>query len=116
MRLIRQRPFLMLLLAILVLVVLSPVLNETTDSRLVFAGLFTLVFLPAFLLVFARRRQRWVAIGLAIPVLLGVWTDYALPDLPRTALAIGFHSLAALYFSLILGAILLDVYKQPTVS
>jgi hypothetical protein len=79
-------------------------------------GLITIVFLAAFLAIFAESGFQLLALVLGIPTLVGVWIDYVLPGLPRLPLIVGFHLAAALFFGFTVVTILRAVHKEETVS
>jgi voltage-gated potassium channel len=113
---LRQRPFLTLLVSLFLLLVSYPILHAAAGTRLVFVIMFTAVFLSAFRVVFAQHRHRFLALGLAIPTLVGAWSGYVYPDMEGPTLLIGLHLFAALFFSLAIGTILWAVYRQSEVT
>jgi hypothetical protein len=68
------------------------------------------------LVVFCQRQLRILGLVLAIPTLLGLWTDYALPGFSVRALAIVFHIFAALLLGLTGVELLRTVYKEVNVT
>jgi hypothetical protein len=111
-----RRRFLALLLTLLMLLVAYPFLRKAYDTRLLLDVLFTAVFLAALLVVFQRKRFRVVAVLLGLPPLVGLWTDYFLPGVPRLPLAVGVHAVAAVFLVFCVATILHDIYRQGTVS
>jgi hypothetical protein len=105
-----------LLVTLLLLVVVTPILRAASDTRLLSDVVFSLVFVAAIRAIFTQPRLRSVALALGIPTLVGMWTGYALPDLPPTFVRGGFHTLAALFFGFTIGVILWNVYREKGVS
>src|SRR5262249_596893 len=56
------------------------------------------------------------ALLLGVPTLLGLWTGYVLPDVPRLPLVVAFHAAAALFLVFTVGSILADVYRRDRVD
>jgi hypothetical protein len=111
-----QRKYLILLLAIAMLMIVYPLLRGAFSTRLLLDALLTLVFLAAFLIIFSQSRFRLLALLLAVPTLVGAWIDYVLPGLPRTALFVGFHLVAALLFGFTIVTILSAIHREASVS
>jgi hypothetical protein len=110
------RKFLALLLTLLALLVVYPVVRVLLGQRVIFDVVYTLIFLAALRLVFTERSQRRLALLLGIPTLIGAWTDYVLPGLPHLPLVLGFHVLAILLLSFTVAVILIQIFREPTVS
>jgi voltage-gated potassium channel len=113
---LRQRRFLVLLVALLLLIVAYPVARETIGSRLLYDALLTVIFLAAFFVFFTQRHYRFAALLFGIPTLVGAWTGYVLPDVARLPVAIGFHVLAALFLGAAIAMTLQQVFKPGDVS
>jgi voltage-gated potassium channel len=111
-----RRRFLALLVALLMLLIIYPVLHDVFDAQIVVDVLVTLVFLAALQVVFTRGHLRALALLLGIPTLVGVWTGYFLPGLPRMPLAITFHVLAVLFFAFTIATILRAIHRESSVS
>jgi voltage-gated potassium channel len=113
---LRQRRFLVLLVALLLLIVAYPIARETIGSRLLYDALLTVIFLAAFFVFFTQRHYRLAALLFGIPTLVGAWTGYVLPDVARLPAAIGFHVLAALFLGAAIAMTLQQVFKPGDVS
>lgn len=111
-----QQKFLALLLALGMLLIAYPVLWKAFSTRLLLDILVTIVFLGAFFVLFSEVRLRVPALVLGLLTMLGVWTDYFLPGLPRLPLTIAFHLIAALFFGFTVAMILRVVHKEASVS
>src|SRR5262245_51649984 len=108
--------YLVLLVALTLLIAVFPVLRTTFDTRLLLDFLLSVGFLAALLVVFSDARLRAVALLLGVPTLVGIWTRYLLPGVPRLPLQVGFHALGALFFVFTTGVILRDIYREKGVS
>ncbi len=111
-----KRKYMALLLSLGVLVAVLPAFRAAPGMRMLFHFLLSVVFLVALVLVFPDMRLRFVALLLGVPTVVGLWTGYLIPGLPRVPMLMGFHLLAALFFALSVGVILNDVYHHPAVS
>jgi hypothetical protein len=111
-----QRRFLVLLLALAMLVVVSPFLRSAFGTRLLLDGLLTVVFLAAYFMVFSRSPFRVPALVLGIPTLIGAWIDYVFPGIPRVPVLVSFHLVAAVFFSFAVVIILRSIHKEASVS
>jgi hypothetical protein len=105
-----------LLASLLGLVVLYPLLGAAADTRLLLHLFFTLVFFAALLVVFIDRRHRVVATVLGVPTVVGLWTGYFLPDVPRLPVAVAFHVLASLFFAFTILVVLGEVFREKGVT
>lgn len=114
----RHYRFRVLLASVAVLVVVFPFLRISAETRVLLDVLYTLVFLVALLGIFTDRRLRVVAVLLGVPTVVGVWTGYILPGVgvPRLPLSVGFHVLAALFFTFTTGVILRQLHHEKGVS
>jgi hypothetical protein len=69
------------LIALVLLLAISPFVLDSPDGKLIEAVLFTLVFLSAVFAVGGRHRTLFVASVLVIPAVAGTWLDHFLPNL-----------------------------------
>ena len=116
MKRINEWKYLTILVSLLATVILFPLLSTTIDSRLLLDVLISILFLAAILLVFPDRTTRTIALVLGVPTLVGIWTGYFLPGMPRQTLAAVLHVLAALFFALTVVVILRDVNRAREVA
>ena len=70
----------------------------------------------AFWLSFPDIQLRLVALLLAIPTLVGIWTGFVWPGQHQQNVSIGFHVLAALFLGFCTISIIQVVYSEPAVS
>jgi hypothetical protein len=108
--------YLALLLALLLLLVAYPVFHGPAGSPVLFRVLLTAVCAAGAWAVFADRHQRLVGAVLAVPAVVGAWTGYALPDLPRPVAAILLHLSAAVFMVFVTLVLLRGVIRERTVS
>jgi voltage-gated potassium channel len=111
-----RRRFRVLLVAVVLLIAVYPHLRTLPGERLLLHILFTFVFVSGFLAVFPRHSARLVALLLAIPTLIGIWTGFVWPGDRQQAVTIGFHVLAALFLGFCTISIIREVYSDPAVS
>jgi voltage-gated potassium channel len=111
-----RRKYLILLTALLLLLVAYPVLRESIEGRVLLDALLTTLFLAAFVVVFTTRRHRIAALVLGVPTLTGLWTGYALPDVPRTIARLDFHLVGSAFLILCVTVILREIYRAGRVS
>src|SRR5262245_16522176 len=112
----RRKRFVILLVVLLLLIVTTPALRGTVAARIVSDVALTSVFVAGFWAVYTERRRRTLALALGIPALIGLWTGYVVPDLPRVPLAVTLHLVAALFFGLTITVILGAIFRQRAVS
>ena len=111
-----DRKYLLLFITLMTVLGLAPFLEASPDTRLVFDLLLTLVFFASIGVIFADRRLRYMAVVLGIPTLVGGWTGYFIPGLPRVPLVIAFHLFAALFFAFTVAALVRGVHREKDVS
>jgi hypothetical protein len=111
-----RRKFLVLLVALLLVLVVYPLLRDVFDARIVMDILFMILFLAALQVVFIKGHLRILALVLGIPTMVGLWTGYFLPGLPRMPLAIAFHLLAVLFFAFTIATILWVIVRAPEIT
>jgi hypothetical protein len=113
---LRGRRFLVLLLSLMLVLVVYPALEGMAGTRLLGDALYTLVFLAALLMIFAEKQHRLPALLLGIPLLVGLWTGYVLPGLPRLPLIAGFQILALVFLTYTVVVLLQGIFRTPTLS
>ena len=113
---LKTRKYQALLFTLLGLVVFVPLCAGRTDTRFLMHFLLSLVFLAALVAVFSHHRLRIIAALLGIPTVVGLWTGYFLPGVPRVALAVSFHLIAAAFFAFTIGVILRDIHRETDVT
>jgi voltage-gated potassium channel len=116
MRQLFKRPFLFLLIVLLLLVVVYPTLHETAGSRELFDVLRTLVLVGALRVIFVQRHQFFTGVGLAAVLVAAIWMAYLFPGPWALPLVLTLHGLATLFFLVAVGSILWTVYQRGDVS
>jgi voltage-gated potassium channel len=102
-----------LLVALVLLFVTSPLIEDLPRGDLIEAVLLTLVMLSAVLAVGGRHRILIVAIALLVPALVGKWFDQIHPGLLSPAF---YLIAAAIYFGFIVGHLLRFILTAPKVD
>jgi hypothetical protein len=110
------RRFLVLLVSLMVALVVYPALQDVAGTHLLGDVLYTLVFLAAFQIIFARREYRRPALLLGIPTLVGAWTGYVLPGGPRLPVLVGFQIMALAFLALTLLVLLQGIFRSGALS
>ena len=113
---ISARKYQTLLVSLLALIFIYPVLGHSTEYRFLFDVLLSFVFLAALLVLFTDRRLRMLAIIIGGPLLLGTWMGLFFSDAPRRPVAIGFHTLTAVFLGFTVGALMLKFYQERSVT
>ncbi len=108
--------FLALLVALLGILLLHPLLSTAWPVRVLYDLLLTVVFLTAFQVIFTQRTHRLLALVLVIPTVVGLWTGYVLPGLPRRPLIVSFHILATVFLGFTVAMILRVIYSDRKVT
>jgi len=116
MNLIARRKYEILLVSLIALVFIYPVLGHSADFRVLFDLLLTVVFLSALLVLFSNRRLRITALVLGGPVTVAMWTGYFWTDLPRKPIAVGFHSLTAVFLFFVVITLMRKFYRERSVT
>jgi voltage-gated potassium channel len=111
-----RRRFLVLLLAIGVLLVAGPILRPAFEGRLLFDALVMVVFLAAMLVLFREGRRRLMALLLGGFLVVGLWTGYVLPGIPRLPVVCAFHVMATLFLGFTVVTVLREIHGDEKVS
>jgi hypothetical protein len=112
----RQSRYLALLIAMMLLILAYPVVQNHLPAWWLFDVLTTLFFLLVLLHVFRANHHRLIASLLGIPTVAGIWFGYALPGAPHASITWTFHLLATLFMAHSLLIILLDVHRHTEVD
>src|SRR3954467_9304733 len=95
---LRQR-FRAMLLMLLMILVVAPVLQQFPLTTFALDAMQTLLFVTAFFVVFKERRQRALAIGLAIASVITGWAVAFWGANRPPVLEAGFHMVAAVFLA-----------------
>jgi hypothetical protein len=110
-----DRRFLVLLISLFLLMLGYPLLEREHLGRIVFDLLVTLVFLAALFAIYGGRG-RWVACLLGLPSILGLWTGYVVPDMPRSVVMVVFHLCAVAFSLFTVAQIFKTIQRDPLIS
>jgi len=113
---LQDRPFLILLSVLVPMLVVYPIVRDYFDARILFDALFTFLFVTVFQVIYKKGSRRIFALVLGLLTVMGTWTNYVIPGLPVTPIAIGFHLLAAAFLALSVVTILQTIYAQTTLT
>jgi hypothetical protein len=101
------------LIALALLLIITPFVHQLRYGDVIEPGLVTLVFLTAVLAVGGRRRTLFLAAVLVTPPLIGTWIHHARPDvMPREFTLVAGMVFAAFVVVQLLGFIL----RSPLVN
>ena len=114
-RRIRLRPFstVQLLIALLLLFIGAPFVEEIEGGEFILSVLFSLVLLAAVLAVADHRRVLVIAIVLAIPAIGGRWINHFRPDLVPAAV---FLVAGLVLIIFVVAHLLLFILRAPVVT
>ena len=102
-----------LLIALAVLLISAPFVEELEGGRLILSVLFSLVLLAAVVAVANRKRSLAIALTLAIPAITARWISYFRPDLVHpTVFLVG----ALLLLAYVIWHLLHFVLRAPVVT
>jgi hypothetical protein len=102
-----------LLVALGLLFVTAPFVQDLPNGDLMEAVLLTLVMISAVLAVGGRRRSMTIALILLVPALTGKWFNHLRPDLLHPAV---FLSAAVLFFGFVVARLLAFVVQAKRVD
>jgi hypothetical protein len=102
-----------LLVALVVLLISAPFVEELEGGHLILSALFSLVLLAAVFAVADRKRTLLIALVLAVPALTARWTNHFRPDLVHPSV---FLVCALLLLAFVIGHLLHFVLRAPVVT
>jgi hypothetical protein len=102
-----------LLIALAVLLICAPFVEELEGGRLILSVLFSLVLLAAVFAVADRKRILAIALVLAVPAITARWVSYFRPDVIPPAV---FLVCALLLLAFVIGHLLQFVLRAPVVN
>src|ERR1043166_4477347 len=102
-----------LLVALAVLLIAAPFVEELEGGRLILSVLFSLVLLAAVFAVANRKRSLAIALALAIPAITLRWINQLRPDLVHPA---AFLVGAIFLLAFVIGHLLYFVLRAPVVN
>lgn len=111
-----QRKYQVLLGCLLFLFIVYPVCHDLVELEGVLDVLVAAVFVSAFLVLYKSHVFRVAGISLGVLAMVGLWSGFALPGLPRLPLFVALHGAAALFLVLCVGVVLRNIFEDPRVS
>ena len=102
-----------LLIALLVLLISAPFVEEFEDGHLILSVLFSLVLLAAVFAVADRKRTLAIAVVLAVPAITARWINQFRPDLVHPAV---FLICALLLLAFVIAHLLRFILRAPVVT
>jgi len=102
-----------LLVALVVLLVSAPFVEELEDGGLILSVLFSLVLLAAVFAVADRKSTLAIALALAVPALTAKWVNHFRPDLIHPAV---FLVCALMLLAFVIGHLLHFILCAPLVT
>lgn len=112
-RLLKQNRFLFLLLTLLFLLIVTPILDNFADLTTLLNLFISLTLFSGTITFAARKRNGYLALLLAAPYFIGMWTDNIFINSP-------FHNISIfsgiLFYFYIIGLLLYYVFKQRNVA
>jgi hypothetical protein len=102
-----------LLIALGLLFIAAPLVEEIEGGELIVSGLFSLVLLAGVVAVADRKRVLVIAIVLAIPAIAGRWINHFRPDLIPPAV---FLVAGLILIAFVVGNLLRFVLRAPSVN
>lgn len=111
-----ERKHLALLIAVIILQSLHPLLAHwSAHTRILVDIIFAIVVVGVLLAIFERRRERWLAICLAIPGVAGNLGHYLLPEHQQILAAILYNCSLVAFFGFAVIVILKGVFRRRVV-
>ena len=102
-----------LLIALAVLLICAPFLDELEGGNLILSVLFSLVLVAAVFAVANRKRTLAIALVLAVPAIAGRWINHFRPDIIHPAV---FLVCALLLLAFVIGHLLHFILRAPVVT
>ena len=102
-----------LLIALAILLICAPFLEELEGGHLIMSLLFSFVLLAAVIAVVDRKRSLAIAVLLAVPAITARWINNFRPDLVHPA---AFLVLALLLLAFVIGHLLHFILHAPVVT
>ena len=102
-----------LLIALAVLLICAPFVEELEGGRLILSVLFSLVLVAAVFAVANRKRTLAIALVLAVPAITGRWISHFRPDVLHPAV---FLVCALLLLAFVIGHLLHFILGAPVVT
>jgi voltage-gated potassium channel len=112
-----EHKHLLLLVAIITVLITQPlVARDSAAARFAYDMLVAAVAVSVFLVVFAFRWERQVAVVLALPAIALGAARYALTDGAIAAYAVSYFVSAALFLAFAVAVIVRDIFRSRSIS
>ena len=102
-----------LLVALVVLLVSAPFVEELEGGHFILSVLFSLVLIAAVFAVANRKRSLVIALALAIPAITARWINQLRPDLVHPAV---FLVCALVLLAFVIGHLLHFILRAPVIT
>jgi hypothetical protein len=112
---LRERRHLVLLLLLVVGLVLQPLAHGWLFGLVFYDVLLTLLLLAVFLVVFERRWERLVALGIAVPALVSCGAGHGLSGRPQTVAWVIDHCFIVLFVGFAVVVILRGLFQTQAI-
>ena len=112
---LRERRHLVLLLLLVVGLVLQPLAHGWLFGLVFYDVLLTLLLLAVFLVVFERRWERLVALGIAVPALVSGWAGHGLSGRPQAVAWVIDHCFIVLFVGFAVVVILRGLFQSKAI-
>ncbi|HWB11395.1 MAG TPA: potassium channel family protein [Pirellulales bacterium] len=93
--------FRLLLVALLALLASQPLMGHNTLARLCYTSIWSLVLIITIFAISDVRWQRFVGLGLGLPILPAIWARHLLPAPVAEALEVPIFGVAAVFFGIV---------------
>jgi len=113
---LRERKHLVLLLVVALGLVLQPLAHGWLLGLVFYDVLLTLLLLTVFLIVFERRRERLVALVIAVPALVSSWAGHGLSGRPQTVAWVIDHCFIVLFVGFAVVVILRGLFQSKAIG
>ena len=104
---------LFLLVAILSLIIGSPFLDEVFRYGVIPDVLLTIIFILGIHAISRKKKATYIALFLALPMFVGIWSAYLLEDIDL--LVVG-ESFGALFSGFIIALLVQFIFKQEVIT
>jgi hypothetical protein len=97
----RTSKFRLLLVALLTLLVVQPILGNDELARVCYTSIWSIVLIVTIFAISDVRWQRFVGLGLGLPILPLIWSRHCLTRSAAEALELPTFGLAAIFFAIV---------------
>lgn len=112
---VKRHKFAFLLVSLVAVLLAHPLTHGVAGAAL-YDALVAIVFLSAIVVLFESRRSHWIALLLGLPSILGIFTNYALPNASAMFAAVYYHAIPVAFLLYAVGAILKELFTSRGVT